>query len=111
MKPNFINNIENEKSSHNAITLFLRWFLLRDTLTLDEKVAKLLNDMDQGEVKNEGEWAESIRRALLPQVVGVLSSILERPMKPEEMLYVFGKIDEFIYRYGVRDHEKEVSNN
>lgn len=103
--------IEKENSSRNAITLFLRWFLLKETLVKDEKVAKLLSDMDRGKVKNEGEWAESIRRALLPHVVGVLANILERPMKPEEMLFVFGKIEEFINLYGTIREKKEASNN
>lgn len=103
--------IEKEDSSKNAITLFLRWFLLKETLAQDENVAKLLNDMDQGVVKNEAMWAESIRRALLPHVVRVISDILERPLKPEELLHVFGKIDEFIGLYGVETSDKEASNN
>ncbi|HUO59004.1 MAG TPA: hypothetical protein VMV05_12580 [bacterium] len=95
-----LETIEKEDSSHNAINLFLRWFLLKETLVKDEKVAQLLSDMDQGLVRNEGEWADSIRKSLLPHVVGVLSGLLERPLREDELLYVFGKIEQFISLYG-----------
>ena len=93
--------IEKEDSSRNAINLFLRWFLLKETLAKDEKVAQLLHDMDEGRVRNEGEWADSIRKSLLPHVVGVLSGLLERPLTSDELLYVFGKVEQFIGLYGM----------
>lgn len=100
MKNTQFKTIEKEDSSRNAINLFLRWFLLKETLTKDEKIAQLLNDMDQGRVRNEGDWADAIRKALLPYVLGVLSGLLERPLKSDELLYVFGKIEQFIGLYG-----------
>ncbi len=104
MKPMHKNEENQEMSSRAVITPFLRWFLLKETLAKDEVVAKLLNEMDQGSVLDQERWAESIRRALLPHVIQVLSGLLERPLKTEEMRYVFGKIDEFIALYGGGPH-------
>ena len=112
MKSANIQTIEKEDSSQNAINLFLRWFLLKETLVKDEKVAQLLYDMDRGLVKNEGEWADSIRKSLLPHVVGVLSGLLERPLQQDELLYVFGKIEQYINLYGMGSiMDKDISSN
>lgn len=112
MKNTQVKTLEKEDSSRNAINLFLRWFLLKETLAKDEKIARLLRDMDEGRVKNEGEWADSIRKSLLPYVLGVLSGLLERPLSSDELLYVYGKIEQFINLYGMGSiPTKELSPN
>ncbi len=84
-----------------VISLFLKWYLCRETLMRNKKIKKLLEEMDEGKVSDPERWASLLRLRILGEAFTALSSLLERRLNPTEVVHLFQRVEEFVQLYAV----------
>jgi hypothetical protein len=99
MDPKEVRPGNSKPGNSPAVSLFLRWFLLRSTLERNKEIRCLLDDRDEGKVVDELEWAGSLRNGLLRKAFRLLDSLLGRPMNQAELIYLAEKVEEFVRSY------------
>ncbi len=84
-----------------VVSLFLKWYLCRETLARNKKIKNLLEEMDEGKVSDPQQWASLLRMRILGEAFAALSSLLERRLTPPEVVHLFERIEEFVQLYAM----------